>query len=81
MIKFETDKADIKEFHVAGTHDILAAELSMLVGIVHGKFKSVDQEEAEVFRLRMQRMMEDGSSVWNAPDLPCETTVMKIPRK
>lgn len=81
MIKFEADKADIKEFHVAGTHDILGAELSMLVGIVHGKIKSVDQEEAEEFRLRMQHMMEDGSPLWNAPDLPCETTVMKIPRK
>ena len=68
MIDFKTDLANVEKLHVAGTPDILCAELSMLVGIVHSKIKDASEEEGEVFRLRMQYMMEEGSPVWDPPD-------------
>ena len=81
MIDFKTDLANVEKLHVAGTPDILGAELSMLVGLVHRKIRTASEEEGDLFRVRMQHMMEEGSPVWDAPDLPGETTVMKIPRK
>lgn len=81
MIDFKTDLQDIEKLRIAGAPDTLGAEIAMLVGIVHAKIKGASEEEGDLFRMRMQHILEDGSPVWDAPDLPGETTVMKIPRK
>ena len=81
MIDFKTDLQDIEKLHIAGAPHTLGAEIAMLVGIVHAKIKGASEEEVDLFRMRMQHILEDESPVWDAPDLPGETTVMKIPHK
>jgi hypothetical protein len=81
MIKVHFDGANIEEFYVYGTPEMLNAEIAELIGIVYRKICNVDKREGETFKNAMVWMLTDESPVWDSPDLPGNTTVLTIPRK
>lgn len=80
MIKVHLDEANIEEFHISGTPEMLNAEIAELIGIVYRKICNADKREGEMFKRAMVWMLTDDSPVWDPPDLPGNTTVLAIPR-
>ena len=81
MMHIKLDLADVEEFHIAGTPEILQCEISEIIGICYRKICNVDETEGLLFRKAMAHMMSEDSPVWAAPDLPGQTTTLKVPRK
>ena len=80
MIKATIDKGQ-SVVAASGTTQDIVAELGLMVGRIYNAMKERNPRNAGVFRIALQAVVSDASSIWQIDTAPDLAIVMERPAK